>query len=69
MSRPGLGLIQIIAIKYYIENLGLSWAILFRKEEVISSCAVLLLMTHLGSGNNPNDLIFSRILIVVPFQI
>jgi hypothetical protein len=50
-SGPGSGIVLMIAIKRYIEHFGLSRAnLFFRKEEVIRSCAHLILVTQSGCG-------------------
>jgi hypothetical protein len=57
--RPDSGLVHMIAIKRYIEHFGLSRKIIFfRKKQVIRSCAYLMLVTQLGSGNKSHRLDF-----------
>jgi hypothetical protein len=45
-SGPGSGLLQMIAIKSYIEHFGLSRAIIVSQRKVIRSCAHLMLVTQ-----------------------
>jgi hypothetical protein len=58
-SGPVSGLIQIIAVKRYIEHFVLSRAIVFfHKEKVVRTCAHLMLVTLSGSGNKSHRLDF-----------
>jgi hypothetical protein len=47
----------MIAIKHYVEHFRLSRAILF-SQEVIHTCAYVMLVTQLGSGNKSHQLDF-----------
>jgi hypothetical protein len=57
-TGPGSGLLQMTAVKQYIENFGLSRAIFFCRDNVFCYCAWLMLVAHSRSGNKSHQLDF-----------
>jgi hypothetical protein len=50
-SGLGLGLVQMVEIRHYLQHFGLSQTIFCKKKKVIQGCALLMHMKQSGSGD------------------